>query len=72
MMHGCSAQNIFASVVCSAAPTDLLRSATSDGGRTWIDEYGDPGQVEDAVWLTESSPYVKMLCGIGRRAQARP
>jgi prolyl oligopeptidase len=48
---------LFRAVVCAVPLLDMVRYAGFGSGRTWAEEYGDPGVEADFAWLLAYSPY---------------
>ncbi|MBI1375911.1 MAG: prolyl oligopeptidase family serine peptidase [Frankiales bacterium] len=48
---------LYGTVVCAAPLLDMVRYVTSELGRTWTVEYGDPADPEELGWLLGYSPY---------------
>ncbi len=49
--------DLYGTVVCAAPLLDMVRYVTSELGRTWTVEYGDPDVPEELDWLLAYSPY---------------
>lgn len=49
--------DLYGTVVCAAPLLDMVRYVTSELGRTWTVEYGDPDVPEELDWLLGYSPY---------------
>jgi prolyl oligopeptidase len=49
--------DLYGTVVCAAPLLDMVRYVTSELGRTWTVEYGDPDMPDELDWLLAYSPY---------------
>ncbi len=49
--------DLYGTVVCAAPLLDMVRYVTSELGRTWTVEYGDPDVPEELDWILRYSPY---------------
>ena len=57
--------DLYGTVVCAAPLLDMVRYVTSELGRTWTVEYGDPEIPEELDWLLAYSPYHNVADGLG-------
>ena len=48
---------LFAAIVCQVPLLDMLRYHKLLAGASWMGEYGDPDDPQEAVWLRRYSPY---------------
>jgi prolyl oligopeptidase len=55
--------DLYGTVVCAAPLLDMVRYVTSELGRTWTVEYGDPDVPEELDWLLGYSPYHNVTPG---------
>jgi prolyl oligopeptidase len=49
--------DLYGTVVCAAPLLDMVRYVTSQLGRSWTVEYGDPDVPDELAWLLAYSPY---------------
>jgi len=49
--------DLYGTVVCAAPLLDMVRYVTSQLGRSWTVEYGDPDVPAELAWLLDYSPY---------------
>ncbi|RDJ99981.1 prolyl oligopeptidase family serine peptidase [Paraburkholderia lacunae] len=55
---------LFGAVVCEVPLLDMSRYHLLHAGASWIDEYGDPDEPEEARVLSAYSPYHRVSAGI--------
>jgi len=55
--------DLFAAVVCGVPLLDMVRYTQFGSGRTWAEEFGDPGVEADFRWLYAYSPYHHVAAG---------
>ena len=56
--------DLYGTVVCTAPLLDMVRYVTSQLGRSWTVEYGDPDVPEELDWLLAYSPYHNVREGV--------
>ena len=56
--------DLYGTVVCAAPLLDMVRYVTSQLGRSWTVEYGDPDVPDELGWLLGYSPYHNVREGL--------
>ncbi len=56
--------DLFNAVVCQVPLLDMYRFDKLLAGASWVEEYGDPDNPEDWVWLQNYSPYHQVREGV--------
>jgi prolyl oligopeptidase len=55
--------DLFKAVVCQMPLLDMKRFHKLLAGASWVDEYGDPEKAEDWSYISQYSPYQKVMKG---------
>jgi prolyl oligopeptidase len=53
--------DLFKAVVCQVPLLDMKRFHKLLAGASWVDEYGDPGKPEEWTYISQYSPYQKVV-----------
>jgi prolyl oligopeptidase len=53
--------DLFQAVVCQVPLLDMKRFHKLLAGASWVDEYGDPENAEDWSYISQYSPYQKVV-----------
>ena len=54
---------LFKAVVCQMPLLDMKRFHKLLAGASWVDEYGDPEKAEEWSYISQYSPYQKVVEG---------
>ncbi|HTK79416.1 MAG TPA: prolyl oligopeptidase family serine peptidase [Rhizomicrobium sp.] len=56
---------LLSAVVCQRPLIDMLRYVRFGAGQSWVEEYGDPANAADHVWLAKYSAYENVKPNVG-------